>query len=60
MDGKVALVVGATSGIGKVTAEMFAKSGAKVVLSGRRENLLKELTDRLQLTAARQLILSAM
>ena len=47
MDGKVALVVGATSGIGKVTAEMFAKSGAKVVLSGRRENLLKELTDKI-------------
>lgn len=47
MDGKVALVAGATSGIGKVTAKMFAKNGAMVVLSGRRENLLKELTDKI-------------
>ena len=47
MDGKVALVAGATSGIGKAAAEMFAKNGAMVVLSGRRENLLKELTDKI-------------
>lgn len=47
MNGKVALVVGATSGIGKVTAEMFAKNGASVVLTGRRENLLKNIVDNL-------------
>src|SRR5580698_9919423 len=34
---KVALVVGGTSGIGKATALAFAKAGAKVVLTGRRE-----------------------
>lgn len=47
MDGKVALVAGATSGIGKVTAELFAKNGATVVLAGRRENLLKEAADKI-------------
>ncbi|MBI5668794.1 MAG: SDR family oxidoreductase [Chloroflexi bacterium] len=35
MDGKVALVTGATNGIGKVTALELAKLGATVVLSGR-------------------------
>ncbi|HET7560696.1 MAG TPA: SDR family NAD(P)-dependent oxidoreductase, partial [Limnochordia bacterium] len=34
--GKVAVVTGSTSGIGKRVAQRLAREGAKVVVSGRR------------------------
>jgi NAD(P)-dependent dehydrogenase (short-subunit alcohol dehydrogenase family) len=37
LERKVALVTGGTSGIGRDTAVLFAKAGAKVVVAGRRE-----------------------
>src|SRR5271154_1450527 len=37
LEGKVGIVTGGTSGIGRETAVLFAKAGAKVVVAGRRE-----------------------
>src|ERR1700682_3206108 len=36
LDGKVAVITGATSGIGLRTAEIFVAEGAKIVVAGRR------------------------
>jgi NAD(P)-dependent dehydrogenase (short-subunit alcohol dehydrogenase family) len=42
LEGKVGLVTGGTSGIGRETAVLFAKAGARVVVAGRREPEGKE------------------
>jgi len=46
--GKVALVTGGTSGIGKTTAIEFARAGAKVVLTGRREKEGAQVVDEIK------------
>jgi NAD(P)-dependent dehydrogenase (short-subunit alcohol dehydrogenase family) len=51
LDGKVAIITGATSGIGARAAEVFVAEGAKVIIAGRRAARGQELAKRLGSTA---------
>src|SRR6476469_788918 len=47
LSGKVAVITGATSGIGLRTAEMFVAEGARIVIAGRRAPEGEALAKRL-------------
>ncbi|WP_349962961.1 SDR family oxidoreductase [Rhizobium sp. ZPR3] len=47
LDGKIALVTGAGTGIGKEAALLLAKDGASVVLTGRRLDPLREVAEQI-------------
>lgn len=46
-DGKVVIVVGATSGMGEASAYRFAEEGAKVLVVGRREDKGQKVVDKI-------------
>lgn len=48
LDGKVAIITGAGSGQGAVEAKLFAKEGAKVVLTGRRMEPLEKVAEEIK------------
>jgi len=45
MQGKVVLITGASSGIGKALAYKFAKEGSRVMLAARNGEKLKRIVD---------------
>ena len=55
LDGKVAVVTGASSGIGEATAEALAAEGATVVVAARREERLTDLAKRIEENGGRVL-----
>jgi NADP-dependent 3-hydroxy acid dehydrogenase YdfG len=58
LDGKIAVVTGASSGIGEATAEALAAEGATVVVAARREERLHELVGRIEGSCGRTLVVS--
>ncbi|MEO6778958.1 MAG: SDR family NAD(P)-dependent oxidoreductase [Gemmatimonadaceae bacterium] len=56
LNGAVALVTGASSGIGAATARALAKAGAAVVLAARRGDRLTELASEIQKAGGRTLV----
>ncbi|WP_449351278.1 SDR family NAD(P)-dependent oxidoreductase [Streptomyces shaanxiensis] len=47
LDGKVAMITGASSGIGAAAARLFAREGAAVVVTARRDERLRELAEEI-------------
>jgi len=45
---KIALITGATSGIGKATASLLAKNNYNIIITGRRNNLLEDLKNEIE------------
>jgi NAD(P)-dependent dehydrogenase (short-subunit alcohol dehydrogenase family) len=56
LDGKVAVVTGASVGIGATAAKVFAQEGAAVVITGRRKELLEQVSGEIERTGGRALV----
>lgn len=59
LSNKVAIITGATSGIGKATALLFAEEGADVVITGRRAELGERVQEELRQKGVRGLFIQA-
>jgi meso-butanediol dehydrogenase/(S,S)-butanediol dehydrogenase/diacetyl reductase len=59
LTGKTAIITGATSGIGRATARLFAEEGASLVLTGRRLELGRAVETECRLRGVRALFVEA-
>jgi NAD(P)-dependent dehydrogenase (short-subunit alcohol dehydrogenase family) len=59
MEDKVALITGASSGIGRATAKAFAEKGARVAVAARREEALAELVAEIESEGGTALAIAA-
>ena len=44
---RLVVITGATSGIGKACAYLYAKNGANIVITGRRAERLSEISEKI-------------
>jgi NAD(P)-dependent dehydrogenase (short-subunit alcohol dehydrogenase family) len=58
LEGRIALVTGASSGIGAKTASLLAELGASVVCAARRKNRIDEVADSIETAGGRALALA--
>lgn len=56
---KVAIITGGNSGIGKATAVLFAKEGARICITGRNEERCREVVDGINETGGRAIFVIA-
>src|SRR5579883_2974776 len=56
LTGRVAVVIGGTSGIGRTMALGLAEAGADVVATGRREDLVQSVSDEIRKTGRRTIV----
>lgn len=59
LTGKVALITGASRGIGAAIASAYARAGAQVVLSSRKQNALDALASQIQAAGGQTLAVAA-
>lgn len=56
LEGKVCLITGTSRGIGRATAECFARNGAIVYANARREDCLKEWSEKINMAVKGKIV----